>query len=71
MVTTKIGKKIRDGLKKSIIEDNLIIYISRDIKLALPALSEIQLQFIPNYACWFNLIEPWWKQLRLLTLKGQ
>jgi transposase len=30
----------------------------------------VQLQFIPKYACWLNLIEPWWKQLRSLALKG-
>ena len=32
---------------------------------------EIQIQFIPKYACWLNLIEPWWKQLRSLALKGR
>jgi len=30
----------------------------------------MQVQFIPKYACWLNLIEPWWKQLRSLALKG-
>ena len=29
------------------------------------------MQFIPKYACWLNLIEPWWKQLRSLALKGR
>jgi transposase len=28
-------------------------------------------QFIPKYACWLNLIEPWWKQLKALALKGR
>jgi len=54
-----------------IIEDNLSIHISRQVKLALTAWPEIQLQFIPKYACWLNLIEPWWKQLRSLALKGR
>jgi len=54
-----------------IIEDNLTIHISREVKLALAAWPEIQLQFIPKYACWLNLIEPWWKQLRSLALKGR
>ncbi|MGC8855751.1 MAG: transposase [Anaerolineae bacterium] len=27
--------------------------------------------FIPKYACWLNLIEPWWKQLQSLALKGR
>ena len=30
----------------------------------------MQFLFIPKYACWLNLIEPWWKQLRSLALKG-
>ena len=53
-----------------IIEDNLSIHLSQKVKLALAAWPEIQLQFIPKYACWLNLIEPWWKQLRSLALKG-
>ena len=32
---------------------------------------DIQNLFLPNYACWLNLIEPWWKQLRSLALKGR
>jgi transposase len=39
--------------------------------LALAAWPDIQVMFIPKYACWLNLIEPWWKQLRSLALKGQ
>lgn len=54
-----------------IIEDNLSIHISKKTKLALTAWPEMQLQFIPKYACWLNLIEPWWKQLRSLALKGR
>jgi transposase len=54
-----------------IIEDNLIIHASREVKLALTAWPEIQIQFIPKYACWLNLIEPWWKQLKSLALKGR
>ena len=26
---------------------------------------------IPKYACWLNLIEPWWTQRRSLALKGR
>ena len=54
-----------------IIEDNLSIHTSRETRLALAAWSEIRIQFIPKYACWLNLIEPWWKQLRSLALKGR
>lgn len=54
-----------------IIEDNLSIHVGHTVKTALLAWPEIQLQFIPKYAAWLNLIEPWWKQLRSLALKGQ
>ena len=54
-----------------IIEDNLSIHISRQTRLALRACPEVRIQFIPKYACWLNLIEPWWKQLRSLALKGR
>jgi transposase len=54
-----------------IIEDNLSIHTSRQVQMALLAWPEVQVQFIPRYACWLNLIEPWWKQLRSLALKGR
>lgn len=54
-----------------LIEDNLGIHTSRNVRVALLAWPEIQIQFIPKYACWLNLIEPWWKQLRSLALKGR
>ena len=54
-----------------IIEDNLSIHTSRQTRLALAAWPEVRIQFIPKYACWLNLIEPWWKQLRSLALKGR
>ncbi|MGQ9480521.1 IS630 family transposase [Chloroflexus sp.] len=52
-------------------EDNLSIHTSRQTQLALAAWPEVQVQFIPKYACWLNLIEPWWKQVRALALKGR
>ena len=54
-----------------VIEDNLSIHTSRETKLALSAWPEIRIQFLPKYAPWLNLIEPWWKQLRSLALKGR
>ena len=54
-----------------VIEDNLSTHASRDVKLALLAWPEIQVQFLPKYASWMNLIEPWWKQLKSLALKGR
>ncbi len=54
-----------------IIEDNLSTHVSRETRLALAAWPEVRIQFIPKYASWLNLIEPWWKQLRSLALKGK
>lgn len=54
-----------------LIEDNLSIHKSRAVKTALLAWPEVQIQFLPKYACWLNLIEPWWKQLRALALQGK
>ena len=54
-----------------IIEDNLSIHKSRDVQTALVAWPEIRVQFLPKYAAWLNLIEPWFKQLKALALKGR
>lgn len=54
-----------------LIEDNLSTHHSKDVKTALLAWPEIQIQFLPKYSSWLNLIEPWWKQLRSLALKGR
>jgi len=54
-----------------LVEDNLSTHHSRDVKTALLAWPEIQIHFIPKYSSWLNLIEPWWKQLRSLALKGR
>jgi transposase len=54
-----------------LITDNLSTHLSRETQTALIAWPEVQLLFIPTYACWLNLIEPWWKQLRSLALKGR
>lgn len=54
-----------------LIEDNLSTHHSRDVKTALLAWPEFQILFLPKYAAWLNLIEPWWKQLRSLALKGK
>jgi transposase len=57
------------------VEDNLSTHHSRETKVALLAWPVIQVQFIPKYASWLNLIEPWWKQLCstevALVLKGR
>jgi transposase len=54
-----------------IIEDILSTHISQQTRLALMAWPEIQIQLLPKYVCWLNLIEWWFKQLRSLGLKGR
>jgi transposase len=54
-----------------LIADNLSTHLSRETQTALSAWPEVTVLFIPKYACWLNLIEPWWKQLRSLALKGR
>ena len=41
--------------------------------MLLWALAHPQVRFLfqPTYAPWLNLIEPWWKTLRSLALKGR
>lgn len=54
-----------------VIEDNLSTHASRNVQLALPPWPEIHVQFLPKYASWLNLIEPWWRQFKSLALKGR
>ena len=54
-----------------VVEDNLSTHMSQETRLALASWPEIRLQLLPKYAPWLNLIEPWWKQLRSLALKGR
>ncbi len=44
---------------------------SRQTQGALAAWLAIQVPFMPKDACWLNLIEPGWQQLRSLALKGK
>jgi transposase len=54
-----------------LITENLTTHRSRDTQTALLAWPGVRLLLLPKYACWLNLIEPWWKQLRSLALKGR
>jgi hypothetical protein len=51
-----------------LIMNNLVTHCGGQLALAPAGGAD---QFIPKYACWLNLIEPWWKQLRSLALKGK
>ena len=55
----------------SVVLANLIAYRARDVLLF--SLPHPPGEFVsqPVYAAYLNLIEPWWKVLRLLALKGR
>jgi hypothetical protein len=51
--------------------DNLAAHASRDVLLFSLAYPRWEFVFQPVYAAYLNLIEPWWKVLRSLALKGR
>jgi transposase len=51
--------------------DNLNIHASTDVLLFALAHPRWEFVFQPKYAAYLNLIEPWWKVLRSLALKGR
>jgi transposase len=54
-----------------LVTDNLTTHLSCATQAAVLAWPEMHLWLLPKYACWLNLIEPWWQQLRRLALKGR
>lgn len=53
------------------IVDNLNIHRATDVRLFNLAYPRWEFVFQPKYAAYLNLIEPWWKTLRSLALKGR
>jgi transposase len=51
--------------------DNLSAHRAADVLLFSLAHPRWHLLFQPSYAAYLNLIEPWWKILRSLALKGR
>jgi DDE superfamily endonuclease len=51
--------------------DNLSTHRARDVLLFSLAFPRWECVFQPTYAAYLNLIEPWWKTLRSLALKGK
>jgi transposase len=51
--------------------DNLSAHRARDVLLFALAHPRWEFVFQPKYAAYLNLIEPWWKILRSLALKGR
>jgi transposase len=54
-----------------VILDNLNVHKMLDVQLWAVVHERVRFLFQPAYAPWLNLIEPWWKTLRLLALKGR
>jgi hypothetical protein len=53
------------------IEDNLNVHRATDVLLFSLAHPRWEFLFTPKSAAYLNLIEPWWKVLRSLALKGR
>jgi transposase len=53
------------------IMDNLQAHRAVDVLLFALAFARWEFVFQPKYAAYLNLIEPWWKVLRSLALKGR
>ncbi len=53
------------------IVDNLSTHRATDVLLFLLTHPRREMVFQPTYAAYLNLIEPWWKILRSLALKGR
>lgn len=53
------------------IVDNLSVHRAADVLLFALAHPRWEFVFQPKYAAYLNLIEPWWKILRTLALKGR
>ena len=53
------------------IVDNLSMHSAYDVMLFSLAYPRWEFVFQPKYAGYLNLIEPWWKTLRFLALKGR
>jgi transposase len=51
--------------------DNLATHTAPDVLLFALAHPRWEFVFQPKYAAYLNLIEPWWKVLRSLALKGR
>lgn len=54
-----------------VILDNLRAHRATDVLLFALAHPRWEFVFQPKYAAYLNLIEPWWKVLRSLALKGR
>ena len=69
---TRVESWIEPGAERVYaVVDNLNIHASTDVLLFSLAHPRWEFVFQPTYAAYLNLIEPWWKTLRSLALKGR
>lgn len=61
----------QDAQRVCAVLDNLSTHRAQDVLLFSLAHPRWEFVFQPKYAAYLNLIEPWWKVLRSLALKGQ
>ena len=57
--------------KLILIMDNLASHKTLDVRVWMVVHPRVRFLFQPTYAPWLNLIEPWWKTLPSLALKGR
>lgn len=67
----QLGKDFGEEKRVFAILDNLAAHRSHDMMLFSSAHPHWHFIFQPTYAAYLNLIEPWWKVLRSLALKGK
>ena len=60
-----------EGERVYAVLDNLSVHRATDVLLFALAHPRWEFVFQPTYAAYLNLIEPWWKTLRSLALKGK
>lgn len=69
-VETWLPAHVPEAQRIFVILDNLSAHRATDILLFSHAHPRWEFVFQPVYAAYLNLIEPWWKVLRSLALKG-
>jgi len=67
----KVDQWLPDDVQINAILDNLPAHRATDVLLFSLHHPRWQFVFQPKYAAYLNLIEPWWKILRSLALKGR
>ncbi len=68
----KVEEWVPDGVGRIYaIMDNLRAHKAYDVLLFSLAHPRWEFVFQPKYAAYLNLIEPWWKTLRSLAIKGR